>query len=182
MAQKKSIEVQGLIIHIDSFNEKEYVSLTDICKQSKDSAPKDIVSNWIKNTSTIRYLFAWEKLHNPALKKGVQLHALLEKGTDNRFVMSPQKWIELTNAVGLIQKTGRGGGTFAHKDIAINFCYWLSPEFQVYLIKEFQRLAEMEQKSALFYLNKILDNTLEASQLTKYLLESQQNDTENPVK
>lgn len=173
MGKRKTIEVQGLIIHMDSFNDNDYISLTDICKQSKESAPKDVISNWMKNTNTIRYLFAWERLHNSNMKKGVHLQALLEKGTDNRFTMSPQKWIELTGAIGLMQKTGRGGGTFAHKDIAINFCYWLSPEFQIYFIKEFQRLAEAEQKSTQFYLNKIFNNTLEANQLTRFLLDGQ---------
>ena len=91
----------------------------------------------------------------------MQMHALLEKGTNNRFTMSPSKWINLTNAIGLKTKNGRGGGTFTHKDIALNFIYWLDPVFQIYFIKEFQRLKKEEHKllnnTLEFSLNKIID-------------------------
>jgi hypothetical protein len=147
---KQKIEVEGLNITIE---ENDYISITDIAKHS-DTEPRHVIQNWLKNTNTIRYLYEWENIHNPKIKR-MQMHALLEKGTNNRFTMSPSKWIELTNAIGLRTKNGRGGGTFAHKDIALNFIYWLDPVFQIYFIKEFQRLKEKEHK--------LLNNTLEFS-------------------
>jgi KilA-N domain len=116
--------------------------LTDIAKQSTDE-PRFVIQNWLKNSNTITYLWEWELLHNPKLNR-VQMHTVLETTATNRFVMSPKKWIELTGAIGLVSQPGRNGGTLAHKDIALNFCYWLSPKFQIYLIKEFQRLKEEE--------------------------------------
>ena len=97
----------------------------------------------MKNSGTVKYLFLWEKIHNPAINP-IHLDDLLRSSTDNRKIISPKMWIETVNAIGLKWSTGRGGGTLAHKDIAINFCYWLSPEFQIYFIKEFQRMKESE--------------------------------------
>lgn len=142
MAKKKKINVQGISVTILEKGNQDYISLTDIAKQSSDE-PRFVIQNWLRNNNTIRYLYEWETLHNPSLNR-VHLHTLLEKGTDNRFTMSPNKWIDETNAVGIYVKMGRGGGTFAHSDIAVNFCYWLSPTFQIYLIKEFQRLKSEE--------------------------------------
>ncbi len=137
---KQKIEVDGFNITI---TENDYVSISDIAKRSDNS--KYVIYNWMRNTNTIRYLYEWERIHNQNIK-GVQMHTLLEKGTDNRFTMTPQKWIKTVNAIGLRVKNGRGGGTFAHKDIALNFIYWLDPVFQIYFIKEFQRLKEEENK------------------------------------
>lgn len=139
---KQKINVQGLSITIEEIKDSDYISLTDIAKQSTDE-PRFIIQNWLKNSNTITYLWEWELLHNPNLNR-VQLHTVLETTASNRFVMSPKKWIELTGAVGMVSQAGRSGGTLAHKDIALNFCYWLSPKFQIYLIKEFQRLKEDE--------------------------------------
>lgn len=152
---KKQITVQGLTITIEQVAETDYISLTDIAKQSSDE-PRFVIQNWLKNSSTINYLWEWEMLHNPALNR-VQLHTVLETTASNRFVMSPKKWIELTGAIGLVSQTGRSGGTLAHKDIALNFCYWLSPKFQIYLIKEFQRLkeAEFSQKNLEWHVGRI---------------------------
>ncbi len=140
---KKNIEVQGLIIRIEPINEKDYVSLTDIAKSVSDEKPAYTIQNWIRNNNTIRYLAKWEIVHNENVKV-VHLHDLLEKFTNNRSAVSAQKWIDETGAIGLVQKSGRGGGTYAHSDIALNFMYWLSPEFQIYFIKEFQRLKTKE--------------------------------------
>ncbi|MCF8245018.1 MAG: KilA-N domain-containing protein [Saprospiraceae bacterium] len=153
--KKKTINVQGLAITIEQVKEDDYISLTDIAKQSSEE-PRFVIQNWMKNSSTINYLWEWELLHNPNLNR-VQLHTVLEMTASNRFVMSPKKWIETTGAIGLVSKAGRSGGTLAHKDIAINFCYWLSPKFQIYLIKEFQRLKEEEfsKKSLEWHISRI---------------------------
>lgn len=140
---KKKIEVQGLIIRIQSIKEEDFISLTDIAKQSSEEKPAYTIQNWIRNNNTVRYLTRWEQVHNPQLKV-VQMHDLLEKFTNNRTAVSAQRWIDETNAIGMVQKNGRGGGTFAHSDIALNFMYWLSPEFQIYFLKEFQRLKKDE--------------------------------------
>ena len=139
---KKILTVQALTIAIEQIKDTDYISLTDIAKQSSDE-PRFVIQNWLKNIATINYLWEWESLHNPDLNR-VQLHTVLETTASNRLVMSPKKWIEMTGAVGLVSTPGRTGGTLAHKDIALNFCYWLSPKFQIYLIKEFQRLKEAE--------------------------------------
>lgn len=154
---KHKISVQGLSITIEQIKENDYISLTDIAKQSTEE-PRFIIQNWMKNSNTISYLWEWEMIHNPKLKR-VQLHTVLETTANNRFIMSPKKWIELTGAVGLISQPGRNGGTLAHKDIALNFCYWLSPKFQIYLIKEFQRLKEEEfsQKNLEWHVERITD-------------------------
>lgn len=165
MASKK-IEVQGLQIRLEAFNDNDYVSLTDIIKDSVDE-PKETIRNWIKNTNTVRFLWAWEEIHNSDFK-GVHLHAFIEKVTNNRYNLSPTKWINETNAIGLISKRGRhGGGTFAHKDIALEFCSWFDPYFKVYLMKEFQRLKEEEYdyKNLTWHISKITNNIDEVRNL-----------------
>ena len=99
--------------------------------------------SWMKNQSTLEFLETWEALHNPDFKRD-QMVTFRDKYTRNRNSLTPQIWIKETGAIGIISKSGRYGGTWAHSDIALNFCYWLSPAFQVYLIKEFQRLKEEE--------------------------------------
>lgn len=101
--------------------------------------PKDVVKNWMRNRGTIEFLGIWEQINNPQFK-GVEFDAFKNEAGANSFVLSPQKWIEKTDAVGLVSRSGNGGGTFAHKDIAFEFASWLSAEFKLYLIKEFQRL------------------------------------------
>jgi len=140
---KKNIKVDGLIIRIEPIYNKDYINLTDIAKRTSEEKPAYTIQNWIRNNNTIRYLAEWERVHNQNLKV-VHLHDLLEMFTNNRSAVSPQRWIDELGAIGLVQKKGRGGGTYAHADIALNFCYWLSPEFQIYFIKEFQRLKERE--------------------------------------
>ncbi len=145
MAKKRqTISLQGTKVSVIKSGEDDYISLTDIAKLgNKESEPRFLIQNWMKNTNTIRYLYHWEQLHNPKVNR-VHLHTVLENATNNRLTMSPTKWIELIEAIGLVSKTGRNGGTYAHRDIAINFCYWLDPIFQIYLIKEYQRLKSEE--------------------------------------
>lgn len=160
--QKKTLSVQGLSITVEQVQEADYISLTDIAKHASDE-PRFVIQNWMKNIGTVNYLWEWELLHNPNLNR-VQLHTVLESTASNRFVMSPKKWIDLTGAIGLVSQPGRNGGTLAHKDIALNFCYWLSPKFQIYLIKEFQRLKEEEfaRKSLEWHVGRITDLVDEA--------------------
>jgi len=150
MQKNKKIEVKGLGISLFQKNNDDYISLTDIARYKNQFEPKDIVKNWMRSKSTIEFLGLWEKLNNPVFK-GVEFDPFKNEAGSNSFVLSPQRWIEKTGAIGLISKSGRySGGTFAHKDIAFEFTSWISPEFKLYLIKEFQRLKEAEnQKSSL---------------------------------
>ena len=106
--------------------------------------PKDVVKNWLRSKNTIEYLGLWEKLNNPDFK-GVEFDPLLKEAGSNSFTMSPSRWIETTGAIGIALKNGANGGTFAQKDIAFKFASWVSVEFELYLVKEFQRLKEIEQ-------------------------------------
>lgn len=163
---KKKIEVKGLKITIDKIHDSEYISLTDIAKQTTDE-PRFTIRNWMSNKNTLRYLGVWEEMHNPDFKRA-EFRTFKEAFFDSSsFSITPEKWITTTNAVGIISKRGRGGGTFAHKDIAINFCYWLEPEFQVYFIKAFQELMEHEfsRQNLKWHLSKITDNIDEVRNL-----------------
>jgi len=167
---KKKINVNGLEIRIEPINDKDYVSLTDIAKQSDRNEPKRLIMNWLKNQSTLDFLTTWEDLHNPNFathSKGTHLSTFKLDMLRNATKVTPQKWITQTNAIGIISKSGRYGGTYAHKDVALNFCYWLSPHFQVYLIKEFQRLKEeeFERKNLEWHISKITDNVDELRNL-----------------
>lgn len=140
---KRKIQVEGVEIRLFLEGEEDYISLTDIAKKFGDS--RQIIRNWMRNTSTLNYLGLWEKLNNQDFKEA-ELGLFKNEITDNpsTFTMSPQKWISHTNACGLISKSGRGGGTYAHNDITLNFCYWIDPLFQLYFIREFQRLKSDE--------------------------------------
>jgi len=142
---KNIIEVQGKAITIISRENKDYISLTDIAKYRNQEEPFSIINNWMRNRSTIEFLGLWEKLSNPDFKP-LEFERFKNEAGSNYFVLSPQKWIEFTNAIGLISKSGRYGGTFAHKDIAFEFASWISSEFKLYLIVEFQRLKDEENK------------------------------------
>ena len=125
-------------------SEDDYISLTDMARRKNPVAHKDVVKNWLRIRSTIEYLGLWEELNNPNFK-GVEFDSFKNRAGENAFTLSPQQWIKATNAIGLISKSGRyGGGTFAHKDIAFEFASWLSPEFKLYIIKDYQRLKEDE--------------------------------------
>lgn len=123
----------------------DYICITDIARQKNSTEPKDVVKNWLRVKNTLEYLGLWESLNNPDFK-GVELDPILKEAGSNAFTMSPTRWIELTNAIGLINKLGRDGGTFAQKDIAFKFASWVSVEFELYLVKEFQRLKTEEQR------------------------------------
>jgi len=144
----KTIDVNGTEVVIFSQKEEDYISLTDIARYKNKDEPKDVVKNWLRNKHTIEFLGLWEKINN-ANFKGVEFDSFLMSAGSNAFVLSPQKWIKFTAAIGLISRSGKGGGTYAHKDIAFEFASWISSEFKLYLIKEFQRLKidENERKS-----------------------------------
>ena len=137
---KLKLDVKGFQINID---EGKYISLTDIAKSSSKRQPNQVIRSWLRNRGTIGYLDTWEEVHNPNFKSG-QMATFRKKAEDNRSIITAQTYIEQTGAIGITSKAGCYGGTYAHPDIAINFCYWLSPQFQVYFIKEFQRLKHEE--------------------------------------
>ena len=149
MANKK---VQS-VIHADGVdiavmttvgNEDDYISLTDMARHRNPEFPADVVKNWLRLRSTVEFLGLWEQLNNPDFKL-VEFDQFKNDAGSNAFVLSPQKWIKETNAIGLVSKSGRyGGGTYAHKDIAFEFASWLSPEFKLYIIKDYQRLKDDE--------------------------------------
>lgn len=144
MTKRELLEVQGM--QIDIFTEdftNDFISLTDIARYKNNDEPKDVVGNWLRNRNTIEFLGVWESLNNPNFK-GVEFDAFKKEAGLNAFTLSPKKWIENTNAIGIISKPGRHGGTFAHTDIAFEFASWISPEFKLYIIKEYQRLKQDE--------------------------------------
>jgi hypothetical protein len=130
---------------IIGINKDDYISLTDIAKYKEDSEANEIIRNWLRNRNTIEFLGIWEHLYNPNFKP-VEFDRFKKEAGLNSFTLRPQRWIETTNAIGIISKSGRYGGTYAHKDIAFEFASWVSVEFKLYLIKEFQRLKDEEQK------------------------------------
>ncbi len=135
---KQKINVEGLSISIEKNDFGDFISLTDIAKQSERKAGL-IIIDWLRNRSTLRFLETWEQQYNPGFKV-MQMRNFKEQADDSRLDITPQRYIEETGAIGLTSKSGRYGGTYAHQHIALNFCYWISPEFQVYFIQEFERL------------------------------------------
>ena len=136
------IDVQGTEISIITKNDIEYISLTDMLK-AKDG--DFFLSDWLRNRNTVEFLGIWERVHNPDFNYG-EFAAIRSQAGLNNYKISVKEWTSKTNAIGLIAKAGRYGGTYAHKDIAFEFGMWISPEFKIYLIKEFQRLKDQEQK------------------------------------
>jgi len=136
----KKINTQGLQIYTFQQNESDYISLTDIAKYKDPERTDYIIQNWMRNHSTIEFLGIWEQINNPDFNP-IEFDGFKNKAGSNSFSLTPKRWIESVNAKGMVTKSGRyGGGTFAHKDIAFEFATWISPEFKLYLIKEFQRL------------------------------------------
>jgi hypothetical protein len=123
----------------------DYISLTDIAKYKNNKEANEIIRNWLRNRNTIEFLGVWEKIYNKDFKP-VEFDRFRKQAGLNSFTLSTKQWVESTGAIGLISKSGRYGGTYAHKDIAFEFASWISVEFKLYLIKEFQRLKETEQK------------------------------------
>ena len=138
------ITVQNTAITIIGLNGNDYISLTDLASHKSDD-PNAVIANWLRNRNTIEFLGIWESLYNPHFKP-LEFEGFRRQAGLNAFTLSPKKWIETTNAIGLISKAGRYGGTYAHKDIAFKFASWISVEFELYIVKEFQRLKEEEQK------------------------------------
>ena len=136
------INVQNTEISVIQINREDYICLTDMMK-AKDG--EFFFSNWLRNRNTIEFLGIWEKVHNPSFNY-VEFDIIKSQAGLNSYRLSAKEWMTKTNAIGIIAKTGRYGGTYAHKDIAFEFAMWISPEFKVYLIQDFQRLKEEEQK------------------------------------
>ena len=143
MAKNKSIIVKGTEISIYSGEQSEYISLTDIARFKDAKNTDDIIKNWLRNRNTIELLGFWEQMYNQNFKP-VEFDGFKKQAGLNSFTMNPKKWIETTGAIGIISKSGRYGGTYAHQDIAFEFASWISIEFKLYIIKEFKRLKEDE--------------------------------------
>jgi len=145
MAKNKKINVQGREITLFQIDKEDYISLTDIAKHKSDDS-SSVIGNWIRNRNTIEFLGIWETLYNSDFKL-LEFEGFKKQAGLNAFTLSPQKWVNTTHAMGLIVKAGRYGGTYAHKDIALKFASWISVEFELYLIKEFQRLKQQEAQN-----------------------------------
>ena len=145
MSKVTQIKVKEVSVSTLKVNGSDYISITDIARIKNPFEPKDVVKNWMRLKNTLEYLGLWERLNNPDFK-GFEFDPLLKAAGSNSFTMSPSRWVEITGAIGIITKNGAGGGTYAQRDIAFKFASWVSVEFELYLVKEFQRLKEEEQK------------------------------------
>ena len=144
--KKSTIKVQGTAINIISQKETDYICLTDIAKHRDTERGDYILQNWLRNRNTIEFIGLWEKLNNPNFNS-IEFDGFKKQAGLNNFSLTPKRWVSSTNAIGITSKSGRyGGGTYAHRDIAFEFASWISPEFKLYLIKEFQRLKEDENR------------------------------------
>ena len=142
--KKDHISAKGFSIQIYTEDFKnDYISLTYIARYKNVHEPKDVVKNWLRVIDTIEFLGLWETIHNPNFK-GVEFDSFRKEAGTNAFTLLPQRWIENTNAIGIVSKSGRGGGTFAHPDIAMEFASWISAEFKLYLIQDYKRLKSDE--------------------------------------
>ena len=136
---KDTIHANGIDIGIYTQDfENEFISLTDIARYKSDD-PTAVIQNWMRNRDVIEFLGLWERLHNPDFKP-LEFEGFRKQAGANAFTMSPKKWIEATEAIGIVSKAGRYGGTYAHSDIAMSFATWISPEFQLYIMKDYRRL------------------------------------------
>ena len=154
---KNKINAKGTeITVISSAKSEDYISLTDIAKYRNPEEPNVVVANWLRSRSTIEFLGLWEELNNPNFNP-LDFEGFKNESGSNSFTLSPKKWISSTNAIGLTSKSGRyNGGTFAHKDIAFEFASWISPEFKLYIIKDYQRLKEDNQNTLEWNINRLL--------------------------
>lgn len=143
--KNREIEVLETPVKVARIEEDDFISLTDIARHRDTDRTDDLVRNWIRNRNTVEFLGIWEQIHNPDFNP-VEFDGFRRQAGLNSFTLTPKQWIERTGAVGIVSKAGRYGGTFAHKDIAFEFAAWVSVEFKLYLIKEFQRLKETEQE------------------------------------
>ena len=141
MAKTKKIEVEDKVISVVEQEEKDYISLTDMVRNLEGG--NSIIENWLRNKNTVEFIGIWEELNNPNFNS-LEFEGIKNQAGLNRFHLSAKKWVEKTNAIGIIAKAGRYGGTYAHIDIAFEFGAWISPKFKLLLIREFQRLKESE--------------------------------------
>ena len=141
--KNRIITVQGAEVGITTRHEQDYISLTDMVKSFEGGSA--LIEQWLKNKDTVLFLGVWEQINNPAFNS-LEFEGIRNEAGRNSFYLSAKKWIDATGAIGLHAKAGRYGGTYAHRDIAFEFGSWLSPEFKLYLIKEFQRLKEDENR------------------------------------
>jgi hypothetical protein len=141
--KKSIIEVKGASVAVLSKNRQDYISLTDIARYKDAERTDYLISNWLRNRNTIEFLGIWEQLNNPDFNP-IEFDGIRKQAGLNSFILTAKRWIDSTGAVGLVSATGRYGGTYAHKDIAFEFASWVSVEFKLYLIKEFQRLKDEE--------------------------------------
>jgi hypothetical protein len=140
MAKNKKINVQGVDILLYQEHQNDYISLTDIARHRDSERSDYILQNWMRGGSTIEFIGLWEQFNNPDFNS-IEFDGIKNAAGSNSFSLTPKRWIQQTNAIGIVSKRGRyGGGTYAHRDIAFEFATWLSAEFKFYLIKEFQRL------------------------------------------
>lgn len=156
---KSIIEVQGVRIK----REGTYVSLTDIARRNSEQLPKVLITSWLKNQNTLLFLEEWERVHNSSFD-AVRMAEFMRYAADNRNAITTTSYVEMTKATGLYARSGRGGGTFAHPDIALSFCYWLSPSFQVWMLKKFQQLIvdEFDRANLEYHVRRITDSIDEA--------------------
>ena len=143
MNRSAKIEVDNKIITVVQNNELDFICLTDMVRGEEGT---DHIRNWMRNRNTVEFIGLWETLHNPSFKH-VEFDTFKKQAGLNNFNLTPKKWIESTNAIGIVSKSGRYGGTYAHKDLAFEFGAWISPIFKLLLIKEFQRLKEIENNT-----------------------------------
>lgn len=143
MTKGRILQVKQSIINVIRQEEADFISLTDIARYKDAEHTDSIIQNWMRNRNTIELLGFWETIYNPNFKP-LEFEGFRKQAGLNSFVMTPKRWIETTHAIGIISKSGRYGGTYAHKDIALEFASWISIEFKLYVIKEFQRLKDEE--------------------------------------
>ena len=145
MAKNNEIIVKEVAVKTIKHGNVDYICMTDIARMKNAIDPNGVIANWMRNRNTIEFLGIWETLYNPNFNP-LEFEGIRAEAGLNAFTMSPTRWVELTNAIGIISQAGRYGGTYACSDIAFEFASWVSVEFRLYLVKEFQRLKEVEQK------------------------------------
>ena len=141
--KSEKIAVQGTEVTVFQMKESDYISITDMAKHKNSDDPRFVIQNWMKTRSTVEFMGLWDIINNADFNR-VEFDTFKNEAGSNAFVLTPKKWITATGAVGIISKAGRYGGTYAHQDIAFEFASWISAEFKLYLIKEFQRLKSDE--------------------------------------
>ena len=171
---KSELEVNDNIIKVITIDNKEFISLTDLSRYANPEEPKIPIQTWMRNKDVIAYLGLWEKLNNENFK-GHEFTTFENLAGKNSFYMSPQKWIKETNAIGIISKSGNNGGTYARSDIALEFASWLSPEFKLYVIQEFERLKRNEtyQEKIEWHANRLLSKlnyAVHTDAINKYIV------------